>query len=67
METKTRTLTKALIWNVIGFLVMALVGFIATGSLVAGGAMALVNAAIGLASYVFYERIWDRVTWGRNV
>jgi hypothetical protein len=26
-----------------------------------------VNASIGLSSYVLYERVWDRVHWGRNV
>jgi len=42
MDSKTRTLIKALIWNAIGFLTMCLVGFLATGSFTTGGAMALV-------------------------
>ncbi len=67
MDTKTRTLTKALVWNAIGLATMALVGFLATGSLAVGGSMALVNAALGLSMYVIYERVWDRVAWGRSV
>lgn len=66
MDTKIRTLTKALVWNAIGLATMALVGFVATGSLAVGGAMALVNATFGLVMYVVYERVWDRVSWGRN-
>lgn len=67
MDTKARTLTKALIWNAIGLAVMAGVGFVATGSFAVGGVMAVVNAALGLSMYVIYERVWARVRWGRNV
>jgi len=67
MDTRKRTLTKAIIWNVIGLISMACVGLIATGSLAVGGAMAGVNAALGLTMYIIYERIWDGVTWGRRV
>lgn len=67
MDTRARTLTKALIWNAIGFAIMSIVGFLATGSFAVGGVMALVNTGLGLSMYVAYERIWERVEWGRNV
>ena len=66
METTARTWVKAGLWALIGLLVMACVGFIATGSLVTGGAMAVVNTLVGLVTYVIYERIWARVSWGRH-
>ena len=66
MDTPKRTITKALIWNLIGLASMVIVGLIATGSLAVGGAMALVNTALGLSMYVIYERIWNRVSWGRR-
>ena len=66
METATRTWVKAGLWALIGLLVMAVVGFVATGSLVTGGAMAVVNTAVGLVNYVIYERIWARISWGRH-
>jgi len=65
METRARTLVKALLWNAIGLTVMSLVGLLMTGSAAVGGAIAMVNAVIGLISYVLYERIWSRVDWGR--
>ncbi|MEM9350525.1 MAG: DUF2061 domain-containing protein [Pseudomonadota bacterium] len=65
METKVRTVVKAVLWSLIGFAVMAMVGFAATGSFAVGGVMALVNTAIGLLTYVIYERLWARITWGR--
>ena len=65
METRKRTVVKALIWNLIGLAVMALVGVIFTGSFTAGGMMAAINSAIGLSSYFLYERLWTRIHWGR--
>jgi len=66
METRTRSLVKALIWNIIGLASMVLVGFLATGSVALGGAMALINTAIGFTLYLVYERLWSRVRWGRG-
>lgn len=65
MERPRRTLVKALIWNINGLFMMSLVGYIMTGSVGAGGAMAVINTAIGLSLYFLYERIWSRISWGR--
>ena len=65
MDTARRTLLKAVLWNAIGLLMMSLVGLAMTGSVALGGAMAVMNTAIGLSFYVLYERIWARVKWGR--
>lgn len=66
VDSPRRTITKAIIWNLIGLVMMALVGFVATGSFAVGGGMALVNAALGLSVYILYERIWAQVAWGRH-
>ncbi|MBY5973200.1 DUF2061 domain-containing protein [Pseudooceanicola marinus] len=65
METPQRSLVKAVLWTLLGLLMMSLVGLMFTGSAQLGGAMALVNAALGLLCYMGYERIWARVRWGR--
>lgn len=67
MDTNKRTLTKAVLWNLLGLAVMSLVGFALTGSVATGGAMALINTVIGFVTYVAYERLWSRITWGRHV
>ena len=67
MDTRKRSLVKAVIWNLIGLASMALVGYFATGSVALGGKITLINAAIGLACYVIYERVWTRIRWGRHV
>ncbi|NIZ14713.1 DUF2061 domain-containing protein [Phaeobacter sp. HF9A] len=65
METRGRSLVKAVVWNSIGLATMALVGFIATGSATTGGVMAAINTGIGFVSYLIYERIWAKINWGR--
>ncbi len=67
METRKRSFVKALIWSALGLVTMGIVGAIATGSFWIGGAVALVNAGIGLVMYVLYERIWATIRWGRHV
>ncbi len=66
METRRRSVVKAIIWNAMGLAVMTLVGLIATGSAAVGGALAVVNTAIGLTLYVIYERVWAGISWGRH-
>ncbi len=67
MESRQRSLVKALIWNLIGLVTMAVVGLVATGSAAVGGTLAVANTALGLVMYVIYERIWARIRWGRHV
>jgi len=64
METRRRTLVKALFWNALGLVTMSLVGLAMTGSVAIGGAIAVVNTVIGLTVYIVYERLWARVRWG---
>lgn len=64
-ETRSRTWIKALGWQLLGLLTMATVGYLTTGSWQDGGKMALASAVVSLTIYVVYERLWDRVNWGR--
>jgi uncharacterized membrane protein len=67
METRKRSLVKAIIWSAMGLATMAIVGGLATGSFWVGGGVALVNTGIGLVMYLLYERIWASIGWGRHV
>lgn len=66
METRRRTVLKAVVWNLIGLISMSLVGLLATGSAALGGTMAVLNTAVGFSLYLVYERVWARVRWGRQ-
>ncbi|NOX73522.1 MAG: DUF2061 domain-containing protein [Alphaproteobacteria bacterium] len=67
MDSRLRSIVKALIWQLMGLVVMVIIGLFFTGSLWTGGAMALINALIGLATYMIYERVWAGVRWGRTL
>lgn len=66
METHARTLAKAATWQLLGLLAMTLIGYAFTGSIGAGGALALASTACGTVTYVVHERAWARVRWGRH-
>ncbi|MDU8927136.1 DUF2061 domain-containing protein [Alisedimentitalea sp. MJ-SS2] len=67
MDSPRRSIVKALCWNLLGFVSMSLVGLAMTGSMAIGGAMAVINTALGFTLYLFYERLWARIGWGRHV
>ncbi len=67
METRRRSVLKAVIWNLLGLVTMTLVGLAATGSAAIGGTLALVNTALGFTLYLVYERVWAGIRWGRHV
>ncbi|KEJ88934.1 hypothetical protein DSW25_11860 [Sulfitobacter donghicola DSW-25 = KCTC 12864 = JCM 14565] len=65
MDSTIRTATKALTWQLMGLVTMTAIGFVFTGSIAAGGGIAIVGAAAGFVSYFFHERVWQKVSWGR--
>ena len=67
MESNLRILMKSLTWQTSGFVVMTLIGYLATGSFAIGGTIAVTSAAIGFVTYLIHEKLWSRVRWGRRV
>ncbi|MEO0683293.1 MAG: DUF2061 domain-containing protein [Pseudomonadota bacterium] len=65
MDSPKRTLVKALTWQGCGLIVMSLLGYAMTGSWEAAGGYSLGAAALGLATFVLHERLWNRIAWGR--
>lgn len=65
METRSRTLMKAMLWQALGFAMTILVGWWLTGSALVGGTLGAINMVAGLVVYVIYERVWARIRWGR--
>lgn len=66
METPKRTILKALTWQALGLVMMTLIGLAVTGSVQAGGFIAVISALTGLVFYILHERLWARVAWGRS-
>ncbi|TFF21669.1 DUF2061 domain-containing protein [Jiella endophytica] len=64
MESKKRSLAKAISWQVVGLFSMAILGDIFTGSFFAGGELALTSCGFGFVAYILHERVWAAVHWG---
>ena len=53
-------MTKTFSFALVHFTVAFSLGFAMTGSLVVGGALALVEPAVNTLAYHVHERIWER-------
>ena len=53
-------MTKTMSFAVVHFTVAFSVGYLMTGSIVIGGAIALVEPAINTVAYYFHEQVWAR-------
>lgn len=65
METRRRSLVKALVWQGFGLVSMLLVGWLVTGSAFVAGGLALANMAVGFVCYLLHERLWAQISWGK--
>lgn len=66
METRARSLVKAVSWQMIGLVTMSAIGTAFTGSLASGSGLALASTCVGFFSFILHERVWARVLWGRK-
>jgi uncharacterized membrane protein len=54
-------MTKTASFAVIHFTVAFTVGYALTGSVLVGGAIALVEPAINTVAYFIHEKVWERI------
>ena len=54
-------MTKTLTFAVVHFSVAFGVGYLMTGSVLVGGAIALVEPAVNTLAYHLHERVWGRI------
>jgi len=64
MESKLRTIAKAITWQVLGLAVTGALAWFHTGNMITALSFALTTATSGLAFFIVHERIWARVRWG---
>ena len=65
-DARRRSWAKALTWRIIGT-VVTIVGFgLATGDWVLASGVGLLLNLIKSVIYYAHERVWERVSWGRN-
>lgn len=54
-------MTKTMSFAVVHFSVAFTVGYAMSGSLLVGGAIALVEPAVNTVAYHFHEKVWKRI------
>ena len=54
-------MTKTLSFAVVHFSVAFTVGYVMTGSLLVGGAIAMIEPAINTVAYHVHEKVWKRI------
>lgn len=64
MEQKRRTWTKALTWQLIGFVVMTVINYGYLGSFQSGLGLSALLTGVGLVTYYLHERAWSHLSWG---
>ena len=59
-------MTKTMSFAAVHFSVAFTVGYVMTGSVLVGGAIALVEPAINTVAYYLHERVWHRIQKARR-
>ncbi|NQU76744.1 MAG: DUF2061 domain-containing protein [Planctomycetes bacterium] len=65
METKVRSIAKALTWRAGGLIVTCLVAWIVTGKPLVAASIGLADSAAKVVVFYFHERLWLRIHFGR--
>jgi len=66
-EKQYRSLTKAITWRVTGTLDTFIVSLLLTGEPKIAMSIASVEFFTKIILYYFHERVWNKISWGRDV
>ena len=64
MESRKRSIVKALFWRVIGIIVLGAITWILTKDSQTTTSITLMFHTINLVLYYYHERLWERIDWG---
>ena len=65
-ETQIRSIVKTVAWRVIATLITWGTIYFYTGKLSESVEITIVAAIIGMTAYYVYERVWNKVQWGKK-
>jgi len=61
MQSEGKAMIKTVSFAAVHFTVAFTVGYLMTGSVLVGGAIALVEPAVNTIAYYFHELVWKRL------
>ena len=65
MSTHKRSLVKSLVYRGVIFSQTFIILLVITGELMTASGMTIAVQIANMIFYYIYERIWNRITWGR--
>lgn len=65
-ETNYRSVVKALTWRTTGSIDTFVLSFLITGRLDLAGGIAATELVTKIVLFWGHERVWNRISWGRN-
>jgi uncharacterized membrane protein len=67
METKLRSLTKAITWRITGSIDTFLISWLITGQPLIASGIAFTELITKVFLYWLHERIWNKVKWQKEI
>ena len=66
-ETKIRSVSKSVIWRIIGILILAIVTYVYTRQWIQTGLITFIHHGVFLFIFYFHERLWLKVKRIQNL
>lgn len=65
-STQLRSITKAITWETISFLVLLPINYLISGEITQSLKIALLYILFKIPIYYYHERSWKLITWGKT-
>ena len=65
LETRRRSLAKAISWRILAAIITACVALAMTHQIEFAAKIGLIDTAVKLFIYFFHERVWNKINYGR--
>ena len=66
MDEYKRSIIKSITWRFLGSIINVILFFIVTGNIVGSLSLGLVDLLVKSMLYIFHERIWNKIKWGKK-
>ena len=66
MDTPKRSLVKTVTWRITGSGATFAISYAISGNFTIAGTIASIQLVANTILYFIHERVWDKVTWGRQ-
>jgi adenylylsulfate kinase len=66
MDSKSRSIAKAVSYRVLGSTTTALIAFMLTRKVALSGELGILDMVLKIGLYFVHERLWNHITFGRS-